>query len=362
MSNQETKEQWIEIAKHFLSKPKHKITRSELDGALIGVSGFNDKITDALACAIQKRLDAKDYATKSQIMKMLKESIKRIIRKEMIYKGNVGISELMMFYKYARPELSHKIEKLLNSEDDHDKKIAWRIILRFIDNVKRRNIEESVDEGWKSAIAGGLLGLSTLSGLSASPKTSASPTANVQKANVGPMDGSIVDIIKGYENNKSNPKGGYNKDLNKWFPHTSLEGGEDTIAYGHKILPNEDYSQGITDGEALELLKADIDKKEILAKSKMPRFNKYPTSVKNAILNALYRGDMGPHTIKLINARQWSKVSAQYLNHDNYKSGKYPQVKTRMKLNADTFDKFAEKLKPKTISKPRPKIPVSKKK
>ncbi len=44
----------------------------------------------------------------------------------------------------------------------------------------------------------------------------------------------------------------------KWYPHKSFEGGSDTIAYGHKIQPGENFSSGITQEQALELLKKDL--------------------------------------------------------------------------------------------------------
>lgn len=44
----------------------------------------------------------------------------------------------------------------------------------------------------------------------------------------------------------------------KWYPHKSFEGGSDTIAYGHKIQPGENFSGGITQEQALELLKKDL--------------------------------------------------------------------------------------------------------
>lgn len=45
---------------------------------------------------------------------------------------------------------------------------------------------------------------------------------------------------------------------NKWYPHKSVEGGTDTIAYGHKIQPGENFTAGITQQQATELLKKDI--------------------------------------------------------------------------------------------------------
>lgn len=45
---------------------------------------------------------------------------------------------------------------------------------------------------------------------------------------------------------------------NKWYPHKSVEGGSDTIAYGHKLQPGENFAAGITQQQAMELLKKDI--------------------------------------------------------------------------------------------------------
>ena len=46
---------------------------------------------------------------------------------------------------------------------------------------------------------------------------------------------------------------------NKWYPHKSAEGGNKTIAYGHKLKAGEDFSKGITDTQALQLLTKDLD-------------------------------------------------------------------------------------------------------
>ncbi len=54
-------------------------------------------------------------------------------------------------------------------------------------------------------------------------------------------------------------KQGYQK--NKWYPHISPEGGNQTIAYGHKLKDNEvtQYANGISDSEAERLLKTDLE-------------------------------------------------------------------------------------------------------
>lgn len=49
-------------------------------------------------------------------------------------------------------------------------------------------------------------------------------------------------IKKGYRNNK-------------WYPHASIEGGANTIAYGHKLQPGESFSSGLTEQQARDLQK-----------------------------------------------------------------------------------------------------------
>jgi lysozyme len=76
--------------------------------------------------------------------------------------------------------------------------------------------------------------------------------------------------IMGFENNKSLPfeKSGYDKQKGRWFPHKSLEGGEDTLGYGTKLVPgkfteeqiNKFYREGITEDEAISLMTIDLDK------------------------------------------------------------------------------------------------------
>ena len=52
-------------------------------------------------------------------------------------------------------------------------------------------------------------------------------------------------IKKGYKNNK-------------WYPHSSVEGGANTIAYGHKLIPGESFASGLTEQQARDLQKKDV--------------------------------------------------------------------------------------------------------
>ena len=48
----------------------------------------------------------------------------------------------------------------------------------------------------------------------------------------------------------------------KWYPHVSLEGGEKTIAYGHKLKKGEDFSKGLSQEEAETLMLKDYTAKK----------------------------------------------------------------------------------------------------
>jgi len=60
-------------------------------------------------------------------------------------------------------------------------------------------------------------------------------------------------------------KAGYNNGV--WKPHSSVEGGSDTIAYGHKLQKGENFSNGLTEKRAEELLKKDYLEHKNRAKS-----------------------------------------------------------------------------------------------
>ena len=68
--------------------------------------------------------------------------------------------------------------------------------------------------------------------------------------------------LKRLENNN---KTGYRS--GKWYPHPSVEGGADTIAYGHKLLPQDkNFYQGITEEQANALQQQDVLAKQAEAK------------------------------------------------------------------------------------------------
>jgi hypothetical protein len=146
-----------------------------------------------------------------------------------------------------------------------------------------------------------------------------------------------ADVIKTFENNKDYKKGGFNKQTQKWSPHASIEGGSNTIAYGHKIQPNEKFDQGLSDEEAIELLRKDVKDKIKVAKDKIKNFNALPLNVKIATINALFRGDMGPKTMELLGQSKFDEAATEYLNHREYRTTSNSGVKKRMEWNYKVF-------------------------
>lgn len=163
---------------------------------------------------------------------------------------------------------------------------------------------------------------------------------NVDFSGAGETDDLVskaAEIIKKFENSKANPRGGYNKEKRLWFPHKSIEGGSDTIAYGHKLQKGEDFSRGITDDQATQLLRKDINSKLGLARKRIKNFDSLPLTVRIAAINALYRGDMGPRTMQHLSNQDFAAAAKEYLNHQEYKNTSSKGVKDRMNWNAKVF-------------------------
>lgn len=164
-------------------------------------------------------------------------------------------------------------------------------------------------------------------------KQSSEPTPPKKSKSDSYIINIAADEISRYENDKYNRQGGYNFDEKKWFPHASVERGSDTIAYGHKIQRGEDFSGGLTDDEARDLLRADVASKLNIAKRQIKGFNEFDEQLKKAILNALFRGDMGAKTMALLSKKQFRAAAEEYLNHKEFKTTKRQQIKDRMLQN-----------------------------
>lgn len=178
-------------------------------------------------------------------------------------------------------------------------------------------------------------------------------------------DEGFKDLVKGWEGKVIDPvtKKHITYDDVTMKPVTSPKQiqGTMTIGYGttRAIYPQMKVGERISDVRANQLLELGIKKVENEVRRLIPKYDQFPRYVRMALLNAKYRADLGPATIKLINQNKWSIVSKEYLNHSNYKNpGKYPGVVKRMKSNADAFDRYAKELK--GVKSPVVKKPVVK--
>lgn len=96
----------------------------------------------------------------------------------------------------------------------------------------------------------------------------------IGKSNEFQITQGFVDYLKSVENSI---KKGFYKGIWKPIPSPENPNSQD-IGYGHKIKKGEDFSKGITDGQAIDLLKQDIAE----AKSKVERYlkqNNMPTNL-----------------------------------------------------------------------------------
>ena len=216
-----------------------------------------------------------------------------------------------------------------------------KLINGFVDDVN-----ESALKNW---VAAGALGLNTLMGLSASDDA---PTAKITQTTSKAGESSLLnkktsdyiahwegskDVV--YKDSEGKPTIGIGHYLNNSQEDKNLFKTlfGDTIDYD-KILNGQ---QKLSSNQIEKLFNVDVKIKEKLAAKKIGNFSNLPTSVKNAIINALYRGDLGPKTIAFMNSGNWNSAAKEYLNHKNAKSGP-EQIKRRMNTNALAFAQFAK--------------------
>jgi hypothetical protein len=154
------------------------------------------------------------------------------------------------------------------------------------------------------------------------------------------LNNPVVDIIKSIENNKDYAPGHFDHKTQKWMIY--IDRGHPAIAYGHRLTAPEMkagvYTNGITDAKAISILQSDIRKKESIINGFIPSYNTLPKDVKNAILVAVYRGDLtSKHlTTKLINAGKFDLAAAEFLNNANFRTAN-KGIKNRMLSIAKAF-------------------------
>lgn len=163
---------------------------------------------------------------------------------------------------------------------------------------------------------------------------------------VGDELDSQMDILKELENSIG---AGKNKKDNKWYPHV-IDDDETIVAYGHKITAEEEaagtYDDGITEEEAIELLKIDIDDANRKVRAKIKDFDSFPFYLKMELVNSAYRGliQASPDTLDFINDGDFEAAAVEFTNnvpaYDDEDSG----IKPRMDRVVDALRKYAQEL------------------
>ena len=95
------------------------------------------------------------------------------------------------------------------------------------------------------------------------------------------------------------------------------------------------------------LARHDIDEHLNRARGIFPNLSTYPGYVQMAIVDGVYRGDMGPRTTALINSGEWASAADEYLDHSGYRQSiqrGMSGIQTRMDANRDSFLQYAREL------------------
>tara|TARA_R110002050_G_scaffold5579_1_gene24608 strand:+ start:3018 stop:3872 length:855 start_codon:yes stop_codon:yes gene_type:complete len=160
----------------------------------------------------------------------------------------------------------------------------------------------------------------------------------------GDEENSQIEILKELENGV---KKGFKNGI--WKPHASYEGGNDTVAYGHKITDEErdagTFDDGITDEEAVELLKKDIDEANRKIRVEINDFDSFPYYLRQELVNSTYRNllNKSPDTLTLINKGDFEGAAVEFINKvDNYKTN--TGIRDRMDRVVDALNRYAQEL------------------
>lgn len=282
---------------------------------------------------------------------------------ELDYEGGVGIHELMNFYSKANPEEVRNMDICLHKKNiscvkELVKKVTGMTMVNInescFDNIQLYRdiaVAKQLEEGWKDWVAAGAIGLGALTGSPALAAKQAVKPAIVKATTKGSeaslLNKKTSDYIGQWEGKRNTMYLDTEKKPTIGIGHylTNTQQDRDLFKALFGNVVNYDAvlkgKQKLTDDQIEKLFNVDVKVKERLASSKISNFSSFPQYVKNAIINAFYRGDMGPKTIKLMNSGNWGAAAKEYLNHQNARSGP-DQIQRRMKTNALAFAQFAK--------------------
>lgn len=89
------------------------------------------------------------------------------------------------------------------------------------------------------------------------------------------------------------------------------------------------------------------------ATAKVEGFRDMPEELQNAILSAVYRGDLGDKTAELLSNGDYAGAAVEYLDHQEYRQRKAADpndgVVKRMERNRDVMEKYAAVFQPNKV-------------
>jgi GH24 family phage-related lysozyme (muramidase) len=139
-----------------------------------------------------------------------------------------------------------------------------------------------------------------------------------------------------------------------------------TIGIGHWITPEDkvlfkklfgnvvDYDairsgrQSLSKEQVYVLFDYDLRKHIVRSKRVFPRFDDYPLYIRTALVDAIFRGDMGRETIRLINLGNWDAAAKEYTRRYDYQNRKklgISGIGPRMQRNQQAMLRFAQELR-----------------
>jgi GH24 family phage-related lysozyme (muramidase) len=307
-----------------------------------------------------RRLRQMGKKTKSKPVREIYEAVVRHMLKE--FNSSMAMGALKQLNSDAK-ELEQMLQP--NSELEDWVKAKLNLAGEYLDDVyhhldhfgpEGRKFDEvkvanDIEEGWKDWLAAGAIGLAATTGKVDAAKVKQPSNPIVQTATkdsetsflnkktsdyVGHWEGKKDTV---YKDSAGLPTIGIGHYLNNSQEDRQLFKAlfGDNVNYD-KVLNGQ---QKLTDDQIEKLFNMDVKIKEKLASNKISNFTSLPIYVKNAVINALYRGDIGPKTIGLMNSGDWANATKEYLNHKNAKSGP-SQIQRRMKTNALAFAQYAK--------------------
>lgn len=99
-----------------------------------------------------------------------------------------------------------------------------------------------------------------------------------------------------------------------WVPHASIEGGNPTIGFGHKVtdaeLKSGRFDGGISDADVQRLFREDLNKAKLEASQNVPNWDKLEKKYQNVIANIQFNtGDFTP--------KKWPRLTAAINRKDD---------------------------------------------